>query len=190
MGGVIAPLIAEQEPVSGIIVYGTVGRSWLEYELENSFRQGLLEDVPADSLDRYMRGEYMRLYGLLVEKKMPEQIIREHPQTKPNFFNYPMSIAYFQQVADVNVPGLWMHTKARVLAMHGSSDFVSSATEHKLIAEIVNRYNPGHAAYVEVANADHWGLFAESDKASRANTQGVVNFLPFNASIRWLRENS
>src|SRR5262249_37317010 len=116
MGGVIAPLIAQQEPVKGIIVYGTVGRNWLEYELENSSRQGLLEGLPADSLDRYMRAEYIRLYGLLVEKKTPQQIIKEHPETAANFFTYPMRIEYFQQVADVNIRELWMNTKAIVLA--------------------------------------------------------------------------
>ena len=31
IGGVIAPLIAQPEPVKGIIVYGTAGRNWLEY---------------------------------------------------------------------------------------------------------------------------------------------------------------
>ena len=32
-----------------------------------------------------------------------------------------------QQVADVNIGQLWMNTDAYVLAMHGTSDFVSSA---------------------------------------------------------------
>ncbi len=190
IGGVIAPLIAQQEPVKGIIVYGTVGRNWLEYELENSFRQALLEDMPADTLDRYMRTEYTRLYGLLVEKKMPQQIIKEHPETKPNFFDYPMRTEYFQQVADVNVLELWMKTRAKVLTMHGSSDFVSSATEHQLIADIVNRYNPGNATHIEILHSDHWGLYAESDKASKSNTQPRLNFLPFTTSIKWLKDNS
>jgi pimeloyl-ACP methyl ester carboxylesterase len=190
MGGIIAPIIEQQEAVKGIIVYGTAGRNWLEYELENSFRQGMLDDVPADSLDRYMRAEYIRLYGLLVEKKTPEQIIKEHPQAKPNFFTYPMRVAYFQQVADVDIRGLWMNTKAKVLAMHGASDFVSSATEHKLIAETVNHSRPGNATYVEIANSDHWGLFAESEKVSKSNAQTGLSFLPLTTSIKWLKENS
>lgn len=189
IGGVIAPLIAPQEPVKGIIVYGTVGRNWLEYELENSLRQQLLEDLPADSIDMYMRAEYIRLYGLFVEKKVPQQIIKDHPQTTPNFFNYPMRIEYFQQVADVNIRELWMNTKAKVLAMHGTSDFVSSATEHKLIAEIVNHYNPGNATYIEIANSDHWGLFAESDMVSYSHQQTELNPFPLTTSIKWLKDN-
>jgi uncharacterized protein len=190
IGGVIAPLIAQQEPVKGIIVYGTVGRNWLEYELDNSLRQQLLDNRPADAIDEYMRAEYVRLYALFVEKKLPQQIIKEHPETAEHLFEYPMRAEYFQQVADVNIRALWMNTKAKVLAMHGSSDFVSSAAEHKAIADIVNHYNPGNAAYMEITNSDHWGLYAESDKVSVSNKQTGLNFLPFTTSIKWLKDNS
>lgn len=184
-----APLIAQQEPVKGIIVYGTVGRNWQEYELENSFRQQSLENRPADSLDLFMRSEYIRLYGLFVEKKQPDQIIREHPHTTENFFKYPMRIEYFQQVADINIRELWMNTKAKVFAMHGSSDFVSAAADHKLIAETVNHYNPGNAAYIEIADSDHWGLFAESELSSFLNQQTEFNPVPVITSIKWLKDN-
>ena len=189
IGGVIAPLLAQQEPVKGIIVYGTVGRNWLEYELENSFRQAMLDEVPADSLDLFMRAEYIRLYGLYVEKKLPEQIIKEHPETAAHLFNYPMKIEYFQQVADINIRELWMKTKAKVLAMHGTSDFVSSAAEHKLIAETVNHYHPGNATYTEIANSDHWEIFTESEIASAAHTQTTLNPLSLTTSIKWLKNN-
>jgi uncharacterized protein len=189
IGGVIAPLIAQQEPVKGIIVYGTVGKNWLEYEMENSFRQQLLENSSADSIDLYMRAEYIRLYELFVEKKLPAQIMAEHPETVSHLFDYPMKIEYFQQVADVNIRELWMKTKAKVLAMHGSSDFVSSATEHKLLAETVNHYNPGNATYVEIANSDHWSLFAESEMLSYSQKQTGLNPLPLTTSIKWLNDN-
>jgi hypothetical protein len=190
MGGVIAPLIAQQEPVKGIIVYGTAGRNWLEYELENSIRQQALENKPADSLDSYMRAEYIRLYGLFVEKKSPGQIVREHPEATPNFFQYPMRIEYFQQVADVNIRQLWMETKAAVLAMHGGSDFVSSAADHKLIAETVNRYHPGNATYAEIANADHWEIQAETEQISASHTQTTLNPAPLHTAMQWLKAHS
>ena len=190
IGGVIAPLIALQEPVKGIIVYGTVGRNWLEYELDNAFRQQLLENQPADSIDLYMRAEYIRLYGLFVEKKLPQQIIKEHPETTEHLFQYPMRVEYFQQVADLNIRELWMKTQAKVLVMHGSSDFVSSAPEHKLIADIVNHYNPGNASYIEIANSDHWGLLTESEMASYLHRSTELNPEPLRTSIKWLKDHS
>jgi pimeloyl-ACP methyl ester carboxylesterase len=190
IGGVIAPLIAQQETVKGIIVYGTVGRNWLEYELENTFRQQRLDNVPADSIDLFMRAEYIRLYGLFVEKKLPQEIIKDHPETATHLFQYPMRIEYFQQVADINIGELWMNTKTKVLAMHGTSDFVSSASEHKLIADIVNKYHPGNATYVEIANADHWSLLTESELVSSLHEQTELNPVPLTTSLKWLKDNS
>lgn len=186
IGGVIAPLIAQQEKVKGIIVYGTVGRNWLEYELENTHRQRLLDDYPADSLDLVMRAEYKRLYGLFVEKKTPEQILKESPETAVTFFEYPMGIKYFQQVADVNIRQLWMNTDARVLAMHGTSDFVSSSGEHELIVQTVNRYHPGKATHTEIKNADHWQLNTESEKVSESHTQTELNILAVTTALKWM----
>jgi dienelactone hydrolase len=186
IGGVIAPLLAQQEKVKGIIVYGTVGRNWLEYELESTHHQRLLDDYPADSLDIWMRGEYERLYGLYVEKKTPEQIIKEHPETAANFFQYPMSVKYFQQVADINIRQLWMNTDAWVLAMHGTSDFVSSANEHELLVQIVNRYHPGKATHIEIKNSDHWELYTESEKISAAHTQTDLNPLAATTALGWI----
>jgi pimeloyl-ACP methyl ester carboxylesterase len=190
IGGIIAPLIAQKESIKGIIVYGTVGRNWLEYELDNTLRQQLLENRPADSIDIYMRGEYIRLFELFVEKKAPEQIMKEHPETKSHLFTYPMRTEYFQQVADVNIHELWMKTKVKVLSMHGSSDFVSSASEHKQIAETVNQYHPGNATYVEIPNADHWSLNTESEFQSLLQQTTDLNTLPLTTSLKWLKDNS
>jgi alpha-beta hydrolase superfamily lysophospholipase len=190
IGGVIAPLIAQQESVRGIIVYGTVGRNWLEYELDNSLRQQLLANRTADSIDQYMREDYIRLYELFVEKKLPQQILKEHPELSSHLLNYPMRTEYFQQVADVNIHELWMKTNVKVLAMHGSSDFVSSANEHKMLAETVNHYHPGNATYLEIPNSDHWSLFTESEIASYLQQQTNLNPLPLTTSLKWLKDNS
>jgi dienelactone hydrolase len=188
IGGVIAPLIAQQEAVKGIIVYGTVGRNWLEYEIDNSVRQQELDGTLADAIDRFMRAEYIRLYALFVEKKQPEQVLKEYPQTAGHLLNYPMRIEYFQQVADVNIRELWMKTTAKVLAIHGSSDFVSSADEHELIKEIVNKYHPGNGNYLEAANCDHWGLTTENEVASAMQQHTGLNHMPIRYSINWLKD--
>jgi len=146
----------------------------------------MLEDYPADSLDIVMRAEYKRLYGLFVEKKNPDQIINEHPETAVTFFDYPMDIKYFQQVADVNIGQLWMHTDAYILSMHGTSDFVSSAAEHELIVETVNHYHPDKATHAEIKNADHWQLDAESERVSQLHNQTGLNSLAATTALRWL----
>ncbi len=188
IGGVVAPLLAQQETIKGIIVYGTAGKNWLEYEIDNSLRQQILDGNSPEAIDKFMRDEYIRLYGLFVEKKSPEQLLKEHPM-EGHLFQYPMRVEYFQQVADVNIREAWAKTKAKVLALHGSSDFVSSADEHQDIAELVNKYNPGNAMYVEIANADHWSFLAKSELESAMRTTTELNPLPLSTSIKWLKDN-
>ena len=101
-----------------------------------------------------------------------------------------MRTEYFQQVADVNIRELWMNTKVKVLAIHGASDFVSSAGEHQAIAETVNHYHPGNGTYIEIADSDHWQLFTESDKISYSGQRVELNSIPLSTSIKWLKDNS
>ena len=187
IGGVIAPIISKEISVKGIAVYGTVGRNWFEYELENSHRQRLLEGYSPDSIDLFMRAEYKRLYGLFVEKKSPGEIEKEHPETSSVLFNYPMHIKYFQQVADINIRGLWKNTNVYVCAMHGSSDFVSSSEEHELIVSIVNRNNPDMAEYTKIDNSDHWELYAESKKVSKSHSSSEVNPQAAITAMKWMK---
>ena len=57
MGGVMAPLLAAEVPVRGIIVYGTIARTWPEYWLENIRRQMELADADPSAIDRDVRAE-------------------------------------------------------------------------------------------------------------------------------------
>ena len=80
MGGVIAPLLATETDVKGIIAYGTASLNWKDYETENSRRQYPLN---FDSYESF--AENMRLLELLLnefyhEKKTPEQIAAENPE--------------------------------------------------------------------------------------------------------------
>ncbi|MEJ7578214.1 MAG: PDZ domain-containing protein [Pyrinomonadaceae bacterium] len=52
IGGVIAPIIAAESPVKGLIVAETVGKSWFAYELENLRRQLPLRGVAYDEVEK------------------------------------------------------------------------------------------------------------------------------------------
>ena len=76
MGGVMAPLLAADVPVRGIIVYGTIARTWTEYWLENLRRQMELAAAPPSAIDRDVRAEAALSTYLYAEKKSPSEIIR------------------------------------------------------------------------------------------------------------------
>jgi uncharacterized protein len=186
MGGIIGPYIATGQNIRGIVVYGTAGRNWLEYELENTHRQKIIEGMPADSLDIYMRLEYSRLYGMFVEKKTREEIINANPEIERTLFKYPMRDEYFVQVAQLPVHKLWMNTTAKVLAIHGESDYVSSSREHQLITDIVNKYHPGNGTFVSIADCDHWQFNNKTFRESKQRISQTVNLEPIKITTTWL----
>lgn len=173
MGGVIAPVIASKMPVKGIIAYGTVGgRSWLEYEMENSRRQAEMANTPYDEISANMRAKEKALHYLMVEKQTVKDIVAKHPETAP-YLRYPQHPEkYLQAVGNLELAKLWMETDAHVLVVHGKADFVSFAKDHDLIAKVVNSKRAGKATYIELPNSDHW---LNSVKTMQESLQNLRN---------------
>lgn len=193
MGGVIAPMIASENPVKGIIVYGTVARNWQEYEMENTRRQAEMTGTSYDQIADNMRIKERALHHLMVEKQAPQDIIAKYPETASFLRIYPQHYVYFQQVADVNLSAHWLKTNAHVLAVHGKADFVSFARDHALIARIVNGKTPGKARYMELPDSDHWlnkmGTMQQSMQNAR-NPKNTKNYRLLDIAGDWILRQS
>ena len=94
MGGVMAPLLGAEIPVRGIIVYGTITRTWTEYMLENIRRQMELADADPAVIDRDLRAEAALLTYLYAEKISPKTIADRYPEptraTRANHHRGPL----------------------------------------------------------------------------------------------------
>lgn len=197
MGGIIGPILASETPVAGLIVYGTGFRTWLEYTFENNRRQAVLEGKPAKQVEEEIRQETLFSYELLVAKKSPVEIIAAHPELKEYIENqisggnylYGRHVKYFQQLYDVPLGDLWSRVDARVLALWGACDFVSSGEDHHSIAETVNVVHPGRAEYARLDGVDHWFVKTESP-ADSAQKSGKGEFEPkaLQAMLDWLKK--
>src|SRR5262249_25620237 len=82
MGGVMAPLLSAENPVHGIIAYGTITRTWTEYMLENLRRQLDLGGTSPADIDRYLRAEAAFLAYLYSEKLSPRVIAERYPNLR------------------------------------------------------------------------------------------------------------
>ena len=111
MGGVMAPLLAADVPVRGIVVYGTIARTWTEYWLENLRRQMELADADPSAIDRDLRAEAALATYLYAEKKSPKEIIERYPHlrdrieqniTEDRYF-FDRSLTFYRQLADKNL---------------------------------------------------------------------------------------
>ncbi len=163
MGGVMAPLLAAETPVRGIIVYGTIARTWTEYMLENTRRQMELADNDPSVIDRTLRNAAALLTYLYGEKMAPKEIAAKYPHlrelvaqtvTDDRYF-VDRSLTFFGQLADKNLGAAWESYEGHALAIWGKADFLSNEDDHALIARIVNRDHPGQGTFLAMNGIDH-----------------------------------
>jgi pimeloyl-ACP methyl ester carboxylesterase len=174
MGGVMAPLLATEIPVRGIIVYGTITRTWTEYMLENSRRQMELADIDPSMIDSTLRNSAALLTYLYGEKMPPKEIAAKYPRlrelieqtiTDDRYF-VDRSLTFFRQLADKNLGGAWESYEGHALAIWGKADYLSNEDDHALIARIVNRDHPGQGTFLAMNGIDHGFYRAASRRES------------------------
>jgi pimeloyl-ACP methyl ester carboxylesterase len=179
MGGVMAPLLGVETPVRGILVYGTIARTWTEYMLENTRRQMELANADPSAIDRDLKSDAALLTHLYLEKLTPEEIGRKYPHlrerlrqtiTKDRYF-VDRSLTFFRQLAEKNLGATWERFDGRALAIWGKADFLSNQDDHALIVRIINRSHPGHGTMLTMDGIDHGFYRADSQRESFVRAQ-------------------
>lgn len=176
MGGAFGPLVAAQEPVAGIVTSGTVVRTWIEYQLENTRRQAILGGASLAELDADMKRQAAISHLMFNEGLSAQEIVDKHPDLapllrsmSPDLKTYSgVGIPFFQQLAKKNLPEAWSKTDAKVLALYHENDFITDDYDHELIAQIVNARKPGNGEYKLVPQSDHGFNMTTSQADSRA----------------------
>lgn len=172
IGGVEAPLVAQEIPVKGLIVVNTVAKSFLEYLIETRRRQMTLSRIPYDELERRLRLNEQCNHRLLIEKETPDQVLKDSPACK-EFIDYPAPYTYMQQWAALNMAEEWKKVEAPVLIIYGTSDFVATQADHPYLAEIINSFHPGHATLKPIQGMDHFMTRAASMEESMKRATGL-----------------
>ena len=172
LGGVEAPLVAQQESVKGIAVINTVARPLFEYLLDTLRRQAMLRHTPYDEVDRNMRLNELCNHRLLIDRQTPEQIIKETPPCQGHI-EYPAPYTLMQQWAALNLAEEWKRVASPVLIVYGTSDFISSIADDPYLADLINSFHPGHATVKAIAGMDHYMTKAATMEESLTRTPGT-----------------
>jgi pimeloyl-ACP methyl ester carboxylesterase len=195
IGGLVGPVIASREPVKGLIVAETVGTSWYDYSMENIRRQRVLKGVPYDEVENDVR-KYRNCKQLVwFDSKTPADVIKENPDCV-GMVEDAAPHTYMRQIAGLNLADTWKRVNAQVLVIYGASDFVTSAEEHHYLRDMLNKFRPGSATYVEIPEMDHWFERTASQQSSLARISAPPAGPPlFNESIlteslKWLETTS
>ncbi|MBS1724537.1 MAG: alpha/beta hydrolase [Armatimonadetes bacterium] len=188
MGGCHAPVVCADVPVKGIITYGTVSNSWLEWAVRAPRIQGILSGQTHAQVDQDVRKTAQFYTYLYTEKRSIAWIKENHPElAKFCDENSPdgvmlgdRSIRYMQEVNDRNFCEWWPKLgKTRVLALFGEFDWIALKEDSTQVADCVNAANPGMADFQIVPQSDHIFEQCSSMKESFAN----FNRLPANPEI-------
>jgi len=175
MGGSFGPIVATEIPVKGICVYGVASRTWFEYVLDIMRYQGLVAGDNYEAADDRVRAGAKLMSQLFLDNKSLEQVKKDNPELTgmadsmfPGGLFNGKNLTFWRQLVQVNHAKYWAKTNAHVLAVRGASDFVTYDVDHKLIADIVNRANPGYGKWEVLPASDHlfhnWATEPESMK--------------------------
>jgi photosystem II stability/assembly factor-like uncharacterized protein/pimeloyl-ACP methyl ester carboxylesterase len=177
MGGVLAPYMAKEVPVRGTIVYGTIVRTWFEYQLENVRRQAALQPgvTEAEVTDAVL-AEAKSSSTILVEKKTLGDVWARWPELKQPTQGLMLdenhmstrSMAFFHQLQDLNLARAWAESTGAVLAVYGEYDWVTSETDHQKIVDIVNARTKDAGTLLLRPRADHAFTLHPNMLSSRA----------------------
>jgi pimeloyl-ACP methyl ester carboxylesterase len=171
MGGVFAPLIAQQTNIKGIISYGTIGSNFIEYLNKTRRTIGEAYKWSPDEIDAYVKESCECAGYFFVEKMTAAEATKKNEACKEylNVFEF-RSRKYNDELYAINIPQAWKPFAGKALFLWGSADYVSAKEDHEILTKTVNYFHPGQASFVEVKNSDHDMLTAGSFQEARNNT--------------------
>ena len=148
-------LVAQKFPVRGFLAVETIGRSWMEYTLDNARRQTMIMGHGYDEADLAVRKTERCQHRFLIDKHTPAQVIKEMPDCKDSVNTFGVSATYLQQIADLDLAVEWKKVDLPVLVTYGTSDPTTSAEESRYLVNMINSFHPGRAEYTEFAGMGH-----------------------------------
>ncbi len=159
MGGVTAPLIAEEFHPKGVAVYGTVFKPWSDYLLNAVLIQSqyhgadlievrdLLETIKPYVNDFFYKNVPIEEICKTEEGKLAMKVILDYnPQTKQAASGRdPLC---HKELNQHNLARAWANTKGHVLAIYGECDLAAiNPDDHKTLIDYVNKVNPGKGTF-------------------------------------------
>lgn len=209
LGSCVAPYITETHQPKGIIIYGSVLRSWFEYFVDIFRVQQTYFGTSSATAEANARRYLPVLYAWLEEGKSPDEI-RKDPKLKAvlDASNNPFNVSgnyyfgrhynFWHTMNKKRFSMAWSKVKSKVLSAHGEFDIQAiNDRDAKNIAKVVNEFNPGNGEFLLIPKTEHSFLKAESyEQMARVSSSGqfqnymVDNYNPevSKKTIEWIEK--
>lgn len=196
IGGTYAPLIAADQPVAGVMIWGAGATTWAERMMKFERNALELRRTPPEQLAREMTLRLQFFDRYLVSKQTPSQIAAADAAVGAVWSRivgtaadgqYGRPFAFHQQAQRADWATAWSKVKSPVLAMYGEYDWFESRDATTLITRIVNAKSPSRGTYAEVPRMNHHFAEYASPEAAFAEKDGRVNPEPaVGVMLAWL----
>ena len=197
MGATYAPLVARNERVAGVIVWGGGARTWYERQLAFDRRAMELSGRPATELSQAMllHAEFQWLY--LQERLTPGEIAKRRPDLAGVWseivgtsadLHYGRPFAFHWQAQRQDWAAAWSQVNAPVLVLLGEYDWFEDPRSAELIARIVNARVPASAQFHLIPGLNHhFALYPSAEAAFKEQGGQPAADRAMDVLIPWLR---
>jgi len=195
MGGIQAPLIAQEGQFDGIITWGSGVSPWHDYLVTTFRNRAIQQGQPASEAEPALDAMRWAMARLLTDDLTPEQIAALDGERYAAYEASwgPMEtlagrhFTFHQELDDTSVWAAWQAFEGDLLALQGEYDWVANDYDHALAAVIVNQARPGQAVFERVPGLDHGMTYHDSLQASYAAPfQGAQDEGFHDRALAWL----
>jgi pimeloyl-ACP methyl ester carboxylesterase len=166
IGGMVAPILASERALSGLMVYGSSTRNWLDCVVASTRRQYEMRGLSAAKIEEILGS-------------LRDRVAREGLNGR--------SAAYHRQLEALDLPAVWRQVKGspRVLVLCGEHDWVLSHDEQMEIAKLMER-----SEGIDLPGLDHMlGWHASREDSMSAYGQGHYDPAILQATLEWLERS-
>jgi pimeloyl-ACP methyl ester carboxylesterase len=198
IGGTYAPLLAANQSVAGVMIWGAGATTWAERMMKFERNALELNGTPPDQLAREMTLRLQFFERYLIRGQSPAQIAAADANIGavwPRIVgttadgHYGRPFAFHQQAQKADWAAAWSKVNAPVLAMYGEYDWFESRDATSLILRIVDAKTPGRGTFVEIPRMNHHFAQYPNATAAFSEKEGHVDpELAVGAMLKWLKK--
>jgi pimeloyl-ACP methyl ester carboxylesterase len=198
IGGTYAPLLAADQSVAGVMIWGAGATTWAERMLKFERNALELRGAPPPQLAREMTLRLQFFEKYLIHGQTPSQITAADANVGAVWSrivgtsadgHYGRPFAFHQQAQKADWANAWSRVNAPVLALYGEYDWFESHDATTLITRIVNSKTPGRGTFAEIPRMNHHFTEFPSASAAFAEKEGRVNPEPaVSVILTWLEK--
>jgi dienelactone hydrolase len=197
MGANMAPLVAMNQQVAGVLTWGGGARTWFERQLAFSRHAMELSGEDPGRLSARMR-DHSRFYAeFLLRGRTPAQIRAETPAIGAAWSTivgasgdllYGRPAAFHQQAQLQDWTAAWAAIEAPVLSLYGEYDWFEDAGAVETILRVVNSRAPNRASMRIIPRMDHHFVQFPSAEVAFSGKGGTINEEPaVSEMLAWLK---